>query len=160
MSRYSRVPGLVISEGLPVCDASNMTFFGTNLSLPGNQREHLAYLFDNNFNMSSSSTVAVDHAAYARKTLALIDDQVDQIVVNLDVDSIDPRTFPHANVPNFTGVDFEQMMVALRIFLTSNKVVALVTAECNPDHDPSLALTTKLTDEVVAMLVKRLSVKL
>ena len=75
--------------------------------------------------------------------------------MHLDVDSIDPRLFPLANVPNFTGVTFEQMIRALNVFLSSEKVGALTVAEVNPDHDPGLAMTTRLTGELVTMLTNR-----
>lgn len=77
--------------------------------------------------------------------------------MHLDVDSIDPGEFPLANVPNFTGVTFPNMMSALEVFLGSESVIGMIVAEVNPDHDPGLMMTKRLADGIVAMLVRRRS---
>ncbi|KAH6999556.1 hypothetical protein EDB80DRAFT_724875 [Ilyonectria destructans] len=162
MAHLIRLPGALKSmeqfsqpSGEPVCDASNTVFFGTNMSLPGNKPEHFAYLFDNNYKIVSSASVAREPEQRAREALKYLEDKVDIIMVHLDVDSIDPGTFPLANVPNFTGVMFEEMMRALKVFLGSKKVKGLTVAEVNPDHDPGLDMVERLTDQVVGMLAAR-----
>ncbi|KAM0441984.1 hypothetical protein ACHAQK_004922 [Fusarium lateritium] len=149
MEQFSR------SSGKPVCDATNTVFFGTNMSLPGNKPEHFKYLFDNNYKVVSSASVAKDPEQRARETLQHLEEEVDIIMVHLDVDSIDPGTFPLANVPNFTGVEFDNMMRALKVLLGSDYVAGLTVAEVNPDHDPGLAMVEKLTSRVVEMLAAR-----
>ncbi|KAK9424977.1 hypothetical protein SUNI508_13298 [Seiridium unicorne] len=52
MEQFSRL------TGEPLCDASNMVLFGTNMSNPGTKPEHLAYLFDHGYRVISSSSVA------------------------------------------------------------------------------------------------------
>lgn len=104
-------------SGEPVCNASNMVLFGTNMSFSGNEPEHFAYLFDNNYKVVSSASAAREPEARAREALEYLGDNVDIIMVHLDVDAIDPQMFPLANVPNFTGVEFEKMMRALRVFV-------------------------------------------
>lgn len=141
-------------NGRPVCDAGNMVFFGTNMENPGNRREHFGYLFDNGFKVISSKTVASEPEAAARTALAYMN-EVDVVFVHLDVDSIDPRLFPLANVPNFTGVGFETMIRALEILVDSRKVCGLMVAEVNPDHDPGGQMVTRLTDSIVEMLGSR-----
>ncbi|KAG5764942.1 hypothetical protein H9Q72_006974 [Fusarium xylarioides] len=162
MAHLVRLPGALPRmeqfsrpSGEPVCDASNTVFFGTNMSLPGNKPEHFKYLFDNNFKVVSSASVAKDPEQRAREALQFLQDKVDIIMVHLDVDSIDPGTFPLANVPNFTGVEFENMMRALKVLLGSEKVGGLTVAEVNPDHDPGLKMTEKLTSHIVDMLAAR-----
>lgn len=142
-------------SGNPVCDASNTVLFGINMSFPGNKPEHFAYLFDNEYAVISSSSVACAPEQCARNALKRLEDKVDVIMVHLDVDSIDPRMFPLANIPNFTGVTFEQMMAALKVILVSEKVAGLTVAEVNPDHDPGLGMVEKLSDEIVQMLGAR-----
>ena len=88
----------------------------------------------------------------ATAALTFLEERVDVIVVHLDVDSIDPRMFPLANVPNYTGIDFDQMMQALGVILGSEKVGGLVIAEVNPDHDPGLKMTKQLVGVIVAGL--------
>lgn len=151
MEQFSR------STGEPVCDASNTVLFGTNMSLPGNKSEHFAYLFDHDFKVVSSASVASDPIRRAAEALKYLEERVDIIVVHLDVDSIDPQLFPLANVPNFTGVTFEQMMKALKVFLSSQKVAGLVVAEVNPDHDPGLKMIERLTTEIVGALASKIS---
>lgn len=70
MAHLIRLPGALKSmeqfsrpSGEPVCDASNIVFFGTNMSLPGNKPEHFAYLLDNNYKAVSSASVARTRAA-------------------------------------------------------------------------------------------------
>ncbi|KAF2025015.1 Arginase/deacetylase [Setomelanomma holmii] len=162
MTHLVRHPGALESmnqfsqpNGAPVCDASNTVLFGTNMSLPGNKREHFAYLFDNNYKVVTSASIARNPEQRAKEALKFLEEKVDTIMLHLDVDAIDPQTFPLANVPNFTGVRFEQMMVALAVFLGSDKVGGLTVAEVNPDHDPGLEMTEQLTTEVIRMLAAR-----
>ena len=139
----------------PVCDASNTVLFSTNMSSPGNKREHFAYLFDSNFKVVTSASVAHEPEQRAREALSHLEERVDVIMVHLDVDAIDPQVFSLANVPNFTGVTFEQMMRALKVFLGSKKVGGLTIAEVNPDHDPGLEMVERLTGQIVEMLAAR-----
>lgn len=142
-------------NGDPVCDSSNTVFFGTNMALPGNKREHFGYLFDNNYKVVTAASVSVDPEQRAREALSCLEDRVDIILVHLDVDAIDPGEFPLANVPNYTGVTFQQMMRALRVFAGNEKVRGLTVAEVNPDHDPGLRMTEELASEIVNMIAGR-----
>ncbi|KAF4958688.1 hypothetical protein FSARC_10961 [Fusarium sarcochroum] len=162
MAHLVRLPGTLSAmeqfsrpSGEPVCDSSNTVLFGTNMSLPGNKPEHFKYLFDNNFKVVSSASVAKDPGERAEETLKYLEDKVDVIMVHLDIDSIDPGTFPLANVPNYTGVEFEHMMRALKVLLGSQKVGGLTVAEVNPDHDPGLGMVERLTSHIVEMLAAR-----
>lgn len=157
-----RLPGMLnamarfsSADGGAVCDETNMVFFGTNLSHPGNKNEHVTFLADRGFEVVSSADVVRDAEGAAYRALASLTNSVDVILVHLDVDAIDPRKFPLANVPNFTGVEFEQMMSALGTFMECEKVCGLVIAEVNPDHDPGLGLVERLMERVVGMLEKR-----
>ena len=149
MEQFSR------PSGDPVCDPSNTVLFGLNMSASGNKPEHFAYLFDNSYKVISSAAVSRMPEHCAREALRYLESKVDVIMVHLDVDSIDPQMFPLANVPNFTGVTFEDMMQSLRVVLSSEKVAGLTIAEVNPDHDPDLGMVKRLTAEVVDMLAAR-----
>lgn len=143
-------------SGSPVCDASNTVFFGTNMGLQSNKREHFSYLFDNEYKVVSSVSVAREPERCARSALKHLEDHsVDVIIVHLDVDAIDASMFPLANIPNFTGVSFELMMRALDVFIASEKVAALSIAEVNPDHDPGLEMVKRLTGQIVSLLKAR-----
>ncbi|KAH7070996.1 hypothetical protein FB567DRAFT_213084 [Paraphoma chrysanthemicola] len=149
MRKFSR------PDGKAVCDCQNTVFFGTNMALSSNTRDHFAYLFEKGYKVVPSVAVARAPAESARDALRYLEDRVDVIVVHLDVDAIDPGTFPLANVPNYTGVEFDAMMGALGVFLASEKVGGLVVAEVNPDHDPGLEMVGRLTGEIVRMLAAR-----
>lgn len=151
MKQFSR------PDGSPVCNGENTVLFGTNMALQGNTRDHFAWLFDNNYKVVSSASVAKEPEQRAQEALRYLEDRVDVILVHLDVDAIDPGLFPLANVPNFTGVTFEQMMRAMAVVLKSDKVKALSIAEVNPDHDPRLEMVEKLTGKVVDMLAARIT---
>ena len=47
------------------------------------------------------------------------------------------------------------MMLALDVLLASGNVIGLTVAEVNPDHDPGLVMTKKLTETILAMLARK-----
>ncbi|KAJ6051304.1 uncharacterized protein N7446_005936 [Penicillium canescens] len=162
MTHLIRSPGALKSmdqfsrpSGEPLCDASNTVLFSINMSYSGNKDEHFTYLFDNNYKVVSSASVAHEPEKRAEEALQYLGSRVDVIMVHLDVDAIDPLLFPLANLPNFTGVTFEQMMRALKVFLACERVGGLTVAEVNPDHDPELEMVERLTDRIVEMLAAR-----
>lgn len=144
-------------DGSAVCDSENTVLFGTNLSLQSNTRAHFAYLFSHAFRVFPSSSIAQDATEQAREALQYLEARVDVIFVHLDVDSIDPSEFPLANVPNFTGVRFGDMMQALDVFIGSEKTQGLCIAEVNPDHDPELKMVEKMAGSVANMLGQRIN---
>lgn len=149
MRVFSRV------DGAAVVDSSNIALFGLNIESPSNQRAHLGYLFDHTFRVTTSRAVQRAPAEEARKTLEWMEEQVDMILVHLDLDVIDPGQFPLGNVPNWTGLGFDETMVAVKTFLASEKTVGLSVAEVNPDHDPGLNMTKQLVDKLVEALQEK-----
>lgn len=136
-------------DGTSVVGSSNAVLFGLNSSSPANKRDHLGYLFDQNYRVFTSKAVAADAAARATEALRWLEERVDYILVHLDVDVIDPGLFPLGNIPNYTGIEFPDIMKALRIFLASSKAIGLTIAEVNPDHDPGLRMIHRLVDEII-----------
>lgn len=162
MTHLVRFPGALHSmqpftrpSGERVCDASNTVLFGINMSLPRNNREHFACLFENDYKIIGSASSAHAPEERARVALKYFEERVDTILAHFDVDSVDPSMFPLANVPNFTAVTFEQMIRALRVFVGSRQVGGLTIAEVNPDYDPGLEMVERLTNQVVEMLAAR-----
>ena len=152
MTHLMQLPGglesmkeFVRPSGKPVCDSTNTVLFGINMSFAGNKPEHFAYLFDNGYKLISSAAVALEPEQRAREALKYLEDRVDVITVHLDVDSIDPKMFPLADLPNFTGVTFEQRVQALKVFLGSSKIGGLTVAEVNPDQSCQQAGTIKIS---------------
>lgn len=142
-------------DGSGVLDSENAVLFGLNLGAAGNTKEQLGYLLDENFQVFTSAAVAKDPVGRAKQALEWMEARVDRILVHLDVDSIDGSMWPLANVPNFTGAGFEDIMKAVEVFLQSRKVGGLVIAEVNPDHDPGATMTAQLVDAVVSYLAAR-----
>jgi arginase len=138
-----------------VVDNSNIVLFGFNTNSEANKRDHMSYLFDNNFRVVTSQAVQRAPIDRAQAALRWMEAQVDHIVVHLDVDVIDPGEFPLCNVPSWTGLGFEETMAAVKVFLNSEKAVALSVAEVNPDHDPGLKMTEALVDHIVDGLCSR-----
>ena len=126
-----------------------VVLFGLNIDSAANKRDHLGYLFDNNFRVVTSQAVQQAPTSTAQAALRWLEGQVDYIVVHLDVDVIDPGQFPLCNVPNWTGLGFQECMASVKEFLKSEKVIAFSVAEVNPDHDPGLEMTERLVNEIV-----------
>ncbi len=97
-----------------------------------------------------------DAVARAEEALKWLEERVDYIWVHFDVDVVDPGLFPLGNVPNWTGVVFEDIRAALGVFLAGEKVGGLSVAEVNPDHDPGLGMTSRLVESIVGALAARL----
>ena len=87
-------------DGAGVVDSSNIAVFGLNVDSPANKREHLGYLFDNGFKVTTSQVVQKGPIKEATAVLKWMEDRVDYIFVHLDVDVIDPGLYPLGNVPN------------------------------------------------------------
>lgn len=136
-------------DGSGVVDSSNIVLFGLNVDSQVATRPHLGYLLDNSFRVFTSRKLKGAMAAEAKAALKWMEGHVDHILVHLDVDVIDPQQFPLCNVPNWTGLGFEEVMDAVKIFLSSEKSVGLSVAEVNPDHDPGLKMTAQLIDKIV-----------
>ena len=132
----SRSPGLENSPRIHLIDS------GMDNNCPTYVLLHPKRQIDVIINMDASSDVQKD----------TFQERVDQIVVHLDVDVIDPGEFPLCNVPNYTGIGYSETMTALKTFLKSEKAVALSVAEVNPDHDPGLEMTGRLVGDLVAGL--------
>lgn len=145
-------------DGSGVIDSSNVVIFGLNVSLQGNTRSQIGHLMDDGYRVITSAAVAKDPSGRAKQALAWLEERVDYIFVHLDVDAIDATEFPLANVANRTGVNFQQIMTAMKIFLTSKKACGLSIAEVNPDHDPGLKMTNMLVNELVDGLKQRLHI--
>lgn len=86
------------------------------MSNTANKPEHFRYLFDRSYKVVSSTSVAQVPEHRATETLWYLEDKVDIIVVQLEGDSIDLETFLLANVSNYTGVEFENVIIALNVF--------------------------------------------
>lgn len=149
--------GFTRPDGKAVTDSTNIVLFGLNISTPMSaKREHLAYLFDEGFRVITSKAVASDPIGRAKQALKWLEENgVDDILVHLDVDAIDASSFPLANVPNFSGCGFEEILTAVKVCLSSERVSGLVIAEVNPAHDPGSHMMKRLVDQLIEGFASR-----
>jgi len=80
-------------DGSGIVDLSNVVLFGLNSSSPANKRDHLGYLFNENYRIITSSAIDLDAAGRAAEALHWLEERVDCILVHLGVDVIDPNCF-------------------------------------------------------------------
>lgn len=84
--------------------------------------------------------------------LAQLENRVDHVLVHFDVDVIDFRDFPAADVPHERGLSLNSAIEILRIFVSSRKFVGLVITEFNADRDEDGILAQKLVNGVTNAL--------
>jgi len=91
----------------------------------------------------------VESAIAARSSL---ETRVDQLLVHFDVDVIDSKDFPAADVLHRHGLSFDEAMAALSVFVGSPKFAGLVITEFNSDRDKDGSLAERLVDGIVKVL--------
>lgn len=92
-------------DNSPVIDSSNTILFGLNSAPPANEREHLGYLFDEGFHVTTPKVVAEAPEKRAVEALTWLEDRVNCILLHLDVDVIDPGEYLLGNVRNWAVWD-------------------------------------------------------
>jgi arginase len=88
----------------------------------------------------------------SRKALAQLGDKVEQFLVHFDVDVIDFRDFPVADVPHEHGLSFSEAMEILKVFISNPKFAGLVITEFNGERDKDGAQAQRFVDSVVNTL--------
>lgn len=88
----------------------------------------------------------------ARKALAQLEGRMEQFLVHFDVDVMDCRDFPVADVPHEHGLNFNEAMEILTIFTSSPKFAGLVITEFNAEHDEDGAQAQRFVKGVARTL--------
>ncbi len=73
------------------------------------------------------------------------------LYISLDLDVLDPSILPGTGNPEPEGIDFSEMISALKI-LSKARVIGFDVVELSPDHDPSEVssiVTSKLVREMI-----------
>ncbi len=91
-------------------------------------------------------------AKAAIEALAKLEAKVEQVLIHFDVDVIDSRDFPAADVLHEQGLTFEEAMDALKIFVSSSKFAGLVITEFNSNRDKDGSLARRLVEGLVTIL--------
>lgn len=89
----------------------------------------------------------------AIEALAKLEAKVQHILIHFDVDVIDHRDFPAADVLHEQGLTFDETMDVLKIFASSSKFAGLVITEFNSNRDKDGSLARRLVDALVTILV-------
>ncbi|OCL06076.1 Arginase/deacetylase [Glonium stellatum] len=140
-------------DGSSLVNPENTVLFGFDPLQPAT--EHWVYLLENGFKAFTRPSVQADPIGCATKALQWLESRVDVIMLHFDVDVIDSGMFPLANYPHYAGLEFEQAMSAINVFLKSRKVMGLVITEVNPNNDPNGWMVEKLVDSLVQSFKNR-----
>jgi arginase len=138
-----------IGPRYPLIAEQNIVLFGYNVdagSIDLIETERLAELSMAKY-PAPKIRENVENAAIA--ALTQLESQVDDLLIHFDVDVIDYRDFPAADVPHPNGLSFDEAMVALRIFASSSKFAGLVITEFNSDRDKDGSLARRLIGALV-----------
>jgi arginase len=86
----------------------------------------------------NDAAVRADPVGVARRAVAVLKSADAAIAVHFDVDAVDSRDLPLANVPHYgTGVPLATAGQVLENLLTAPGASALILTEINPTHDPT-----------------------
>src|SRR6185295_8062252 len=85
------------------------------------------------------SQVAGRAAAAAREAIRELEERVDRVYLHFDVDVIDDRELPLADVAHVPGLGLDDAGAALATFLASPKLAAVAVTEINGTRDPGLS---------------------
>jgi len=91
----------------------------------------------------------------AEEALNKLENKVDSILVHFDVDVIDYNDFPVGDVPHYHGLSFDEAMSALKVFVNSPKLAAIVITEFNAERDPDGKLALRFVKAVAKTLGER-----
>lgn len=145
MKRYCK------KGGLPLVTNENVVFYGFDPDQL--QTEHWIFLLEGGFKAFSRANVVRHPAHTAEEAFNWLNERVDKIIVHFDVDVIDSGKFPLGNFPHYGGLDFDEVMTALKVFIRHDKVVALVVTEVNPNNDPTGEMMERLVGGIVDSLL-------
>jgi len=94
----------------------------------------------------------------AQQAVTALDRDGASTVVHFDVDAVDSRDLPLANVPHYgTGVMLTAASAVLETLLTARSLSAVVLTEVNPTHDPGGTQLTRYIAAVTQALARSLN---
>ena len=143
------------ADGSALVTADKVVLFGFDPLQPA--PEHWVYLLENGFKCFTRPTVARSPVECASKALEYLNEKVDAVLLHFDVDVIDSGVFPLANYPHYAGLEFEQAIAAIEIFLVHEKVKGVVITEVNPGNDASGEMVRRLVLSLASSIQQRYS---
>lgn len=122
-----------IGPRAPLLDPRQVVYFGYNESdMNAIEVEQLPTLPVTTYPLSR---IGDGVGAHAREALAQLESRVSAFALHVDVDVISFTDFAIADVPTYhEGLTYDQAMDCVEIFASSDRCVAVVVTEVNPDH--------------------------
>jgi len=143
-------PLMSIGPRFPLAPPSNIILFGDNPDSGWIDEAEVRRLAQFSLARYSASEIRGKAGKTATEALSRLGENVTQILVHFDVDVIDHREFPAADVPHDHGLGFGDALEALGVFVANPRFAGLVITEFNANRDPDGALA----GQFVAALAK------
>jgi arginase len=141
-----------VGSRYPLLSEECIVLFGYNPEAGGidpPEAERLEELSAARYPIADIRGRVVESAIAARSVL---EERADQLLVHFDVDVIDSKDFPAADVLHHQGLSFDEAMAALSVFAGSPKFAGLVVTEFNSERDKDGSLAVRLVDGIVKVL--------
>lgn len=139
----------------PMLEERNVVLFGYSVSAGGIDPPELARLKNSAISRFPLELVKENITRSAGQAISILDSRVEHYLVHFDVDVLDGRDFPAADVPHQPGLTLEEARQALCVFMRSPKVVGLVLTEFNVRNDSRQELARRLVAVLVDVLRHR-----
>jgi len=140
-----------IGAHTPLLDPDQILFFANDNSLPFERRliEKLG------IPEVGLEKVSADPSEAAQGVVDGWAKRFERLLVHLDVDVLDSLDIPLAeNMRRNTGLQFDQLTAALRVFLGAPNWTALTISEINPDHGESDGSTLRTFSAALADVLR------
>ena len=141
-----------IGARYPLMAEENIILFGYNPDSGWIDPAEIQRLNESSMLRYSSSQIRGKAACAATEALAQLDRRVQHLLVHFDVDVIDRCDFPAADVLHDHGLNFDEAIEALNVFISSPKFVGLVVTEFNADRDLNGNLARRLVEALGRIL--------
>jgi arginase len=141
-----------IGHRYPLMPEENIILFGYNLDAGWMDIAETQRLEQCSMLKYPVSEVRGKASEASRKALSQLEDRAEQFLVHFDVDVIDFRDFPVADVPHEHGLSFSEAIEILKIFISNPKFAGLVITEFNAERDENGTLSRRFVNSVVRTL--------
>jgi arginase len=141
-----------VGDRYPLLSEENIVLFGYNPEAGWIDPAELQRLKECSMLKYLSTQIREKARRAATEALAQLEASVQHILIHFDVDVIDRRDFPAADVLHDHGLAFDEAMDALKVFASSSKFAGLVITEFNSDRDEEGKLAARLVEAVARIL--------
>jgi len=128
----------------PLLRESDVSLFAFSVEAGSIDPPELARLERSAMTARPLSQVAGRATDAARAAIRELEARVDHVYLHFDVDVVDDRELPLADVAHVPGLSLDDTGAALANFLASPKLAAVAVTEINGTRDPDLRTTRRL----------------